>query len=167
VVGTPSPMTILVALLLGGCSLLRHAAAGSPYQPVLPATQPFVAGVDGYRLYRIPSLLRLQNGDFLLFCEARGPMIAGGGGAAQQSRSSTTDGGPTDIVTRRSTDGGRSWGKISVVHSETTPSKVGGGRASACGLVRRGTLLHSVPTTCVAPSQRRGRKGGKTVDGCR
>ena len=91
--------------------------------------QPFVNGVDGYRDYRIPSLLHLDNGDLLLFCEARGPDRWQ---QQQQQRLTTsaasgdwtTDGGPTDIVTRRSTDDGQSWGNISVVHSETTQAKV-------------------------------------------
>ena len=79
--------------------------------------QPFVNGVGGWKDYRIPSMLHLANGDLLLFCEARGPDHA-------VSTAWTGDGGPTDIVTRRSTDMGSSWSGISIVHSETTPAKV-------------------------------------------
>eukprot|EP01052_Picozoa_sp_SAG31_P030057 SAG31_NODE_3051_length_4742_cov_35.992031_2_plen_147_part_00 len=103
---------LLLLLLLGGTLRQGGAAAraegqprhgGAPPTPVLPPpSQPFAAGTDGYKLYRIPSLLHLANGDLLLFCEARGK-----GGEASVGVPATTDGGPTDIVTRRSSDGVR------------------------------------------------------------
>ena len=90
----------------------------SPAQGRAAQTQPFVNGEGGYRGYRIPSMLRLHNGELLLFCEARGPEHSA------DNALWTTDGGPTDIVTRRSSDDGRSWGPLRLVHSETTPSEV-------------------------------------------
>eukprot|EP01048_Picozoa_sp_COSAG05_P004023 COSAG05_NODE_202_length_14312_cov_7.897629_7_plen_402_part_00 len=102
-----------LALLLG--ALL----AAAPHQPQnRPQTQPFTGGLGGYPEFRIPSLLHLTNGDLLLFVEARGKHLA------LLPMASTTDGGATDVVTRRSTDLGQTWGALSVVHTETTPSHV-------------------------------------------
>ncbi|MBL9190265.1 MAG: exo-alpha-sialidase [Opitutaceae bacterium] len=55
----------------------------------------FVSGQDGYHTYRIPSIIRAQNGALLAFCEGR---KAGGG-----------DSGDIDLLVKRSTDDGRSW----------------------------------------------------------
>ena len=55
----------------------------------------FRAGEDGYELYRIPGLVVTPNGVVLAFCEAR--------------KSSRGDWGTTDIMLRRSTDGGKNW----------------------------------------------------------
>jgi len=55
----------------------------------------FVAGTEGVNTYRIPSLLLTPDGSLLAFCEARKESIA--------------DASPTDMILRRSLDGGRSW----------------------------------------------------------
>lgn len=55
----------------------------------------FVAGQEGVHTYRIPSLLLAPDGSLLVFCEAR--------------KESQADASPTDMVLRRSTDGGRTW----------------------------------------------------------
>lgn len=55
----------------------------------------FVAGAGGVHTYRIPSLLLAPDGSLLAFCEARKEAI--------------DDASPTDMVLRRSTDGGRTW----------------------------------------------------------
>lgn len=123
-------ITVLLLLLLQVQlnSLSTAAAATHEFRtppqllaaPLATATQsqPFVNGVGGWRMYRIPSMLHLTNGDLLLFCEARGPEHG------IEAMPWTTDGGPTDVVTRRSTDLGRTWSSISIVHSETTPARV-------------------------------------------
>ena len=64
--------------------------AGAP-----KTTHVFVAGAEGVDTYRIPSLLVAGDGSLLLFCEARKVSIA--------------DASPTDMVLRRSVDGGRTW----------------------------------------------------------
>ena len=66
-------------------------------------------GVGGYRVYRIPSLVKTGGGDLLLFVEGR--------------KLSGSDHDWNDVLSRRSTDGGRTWGAISIVHSESTPAK--------------------------------------------
>lgn len=55
----------------------------------------FVAGQAGVNTYRIPSLLVAPDGSLLAFAEAR--------------KESQHDASPTDLVLRRSRDGGRSW----------------------------------------------------------
>jgi sialidase-1 len=55
----------------------------------------FIGGVDGVHTYRIPSLLVAPGGTLLAFCEAR--KIGSG------------DASPTDMVLKRSLDGGQTW----------------------------------------------------------
>ena len=61
----------------------------------------FDSGSGGYHTYRIPSLLSTSSGVLLAFAEGR--------------RNSLSDTGDIDIVLRRSTDGGTTWGSMSVV----------------------------------------------------
>ncbi len=61
----------------------------------------FVAGQDGYHTYRIPSALTTSKGTVLAFCEGR--------------KSGQHDSGDIDLVLRRSTDGGITWGPLQVV----------------------------------------------------
>jgi sialidase-1 len=80
--------------------------------PVLQADQPapselptasvpvFQAGEDGFPAYRIPSLVVTAKGSVLAFAEGR----ANGSDHARNK-----------IVLKRSTDGGRNWGKLHVV----------------------------------------------------
>lgn len=65
------------------------------------ATPIFVSGKDGYQNYRIPALIALPNGDLLAFGEGR--------------VNNAADFGDIDIVMKRSSDGGKTWGKILVV----------------------------------------------------
>lgn len=64
-------------------------------------TDVFVAGAEGINTYRIPSLLVAPNGSLLAFCEAR--------------KESQADASPTDMVLRRSQDGGRTWLPLQVL----------------------------------------------------
>lgn len=84
--------------------LLAFASCNSAYsQPSnasgYPATTVFRAGSDGYKVYRIPAILRAANGDLLAFCEARQ-----GGDASE-----------IDLVQKRSSDGGATWSELQVV----------------------------------------------------
>lgn len=68
-------------------------------------TDVFVAGADGVDTYRIPAMLLAPDGSLLAFCEAR--------------KVSQADASPTDMVLRRSLDGGRTWLPLQVlVHGE-------------------------------------------------
>lgn len=65
------------------------------------SSTPFRAGQDGYHTFRIPALTWTSGGDLLALCEGR--------------RTSGKDEGDIDIVSRRSADGGRTWGPVRVV----------------------------------------------------
>src|SRR5688572_7075198 len=75
---------------------------------VSPAPAPFVdeqviyrQGDFGYSCFRIPAAVRANDGTVLAFAEGR---VADCG-----------DDGDIDLVLRRSTDGGRTWGPLQVV----------------------------------------------------
>lgn len=82
----------LAAVLIGLLSLL-------PVQADAPATTVFKADDDGYKVFRIPAIVAGANGDLLAFCEARQ-----GGDASE-----------IDLVLKRSSDGGKTWGAIEMV----------------------------------------------------
>ncbi|GHH86951.1 hypothetical protein GCM10018793_60810 [Streptomyces sulfonofaciens] len=86
----------------------RTASASSRTGPAAaegpaPCTSsvPFTAGEGGYDTYRIPAAVRTRDGALLAFAEGR----VGGAG----------DSGSIDVVSRRSDDGGRTWGPLGVV----------------------------------------------------
>ncbi|MPR33935.1 exo-alpha-sialidase [Cytophagaceae bacterium SJW1-29] len=64
-------------------------------------TTVFESGQEGYLCYRIPAIVKAPNGDLLAFAEAR--------------RTSCSDFGDVEIVLKRSSDDGRSWGPLQVV----------------------------------------------------
>lgn len=61
----------------------------------------FRSGESGYHTFRIPAIIRADNGDLLAFCEGR--------------KNGSGDFGNIDIVMRRSADGGKQWGELQVV----------------------------------------------------
>ena len=71
-----------------------------------PATPVFVSGTEGYVTFRIPAIVRAPNGDLLAFAEGRVHGMA--------------DFGNIEIVMKRSSDGGRTWGGMQVVASNDT-----------------------------------------------
>jgi sialidase-1 len=67
-----------------------------------PKTIPvFISGNEGYKSFRIPAIISLQNGTLLAFAEGR---VNGAG-----------DYGNNDIVMKRSTDKGKTWSPLQVV----------------------------------------------------
>ncbi|MGW2699276.1 sialidase family protein [Streptomyces sp. NPDC001340] len=64
---------------------------------------PFRAGQEGYAGFRIPAVVATHKGTLLAFCEGR--------------VDSAADHGHIDIVLKRSTDGGRTWGPLRVAAS--------------------------------------------------
>ena len=81
-----------------------------PTPPLPPnAVDPFLAFVGGYITYRIPSLNQLGPGKLLLIAEAR------------KYSTDDMDHGWNDIVQKTSTDSGRSWSSMALIHSESKP----------------------------------------------
>ena len=62
------------------------------------STVVFTSGQQGYNSYRIPAVITAPNGDLLAFCEGR---VQG-----------ADDFGNIDLVMKRSTDGGATWGVL-------------------------------------------------------
>jgi sialidase-1 len=71
-------------------------------EPVQAAV--FTAGEGGYHTYRIPSVIVGPKGTVLAFCEGR--------------KNGRGDTGDIDLLVKRSTDGGKTWGKTEVVWDE-------------------------------------------------
>jgi sialidase-1 len=80
------------------------ALTAAAAQTNLELSAVFTARVDGYHTYRIPAIVVTTNGTVLAFCEGR-----------KQSRSDTGD---IDLLLKRSTDGGRTWGAQQLIWSD-------------------------------------------------
>ena len=88
-------------LLLGPLAVYGADAPATP--PLLEEQSLFVEQGDGFALYRIPGIVVTAKGTALAYCEAR--KFTGG------------DRGEIEIHLRRSTDGGKTWGKpMQVAH---------------------------------------------------
>ena len=98
-----SPMIVTLTTLFA-LGLAFYARAQSPSKQQnneVQQTDLFVRGQDNAACYRIPSLTVTKQGTLLAFCEAR--------------RNNCSDTGDIDLVLRRSTDGGKTFGEIQVV----------------------------------------------------
>ncbi len=96
--------------LLKSVSLCSLLVVGAPGNHVAEAAEPrfvdvFAGGKDGFPAYRIPSLIATKGGVLLAFAEAR---------------ASVRDHAENDIVLKRSTDGGNTWGALQVVAADGT-----------------------------------------------
>jgi len=110
-------MRALTPLLLA-IGIFAPAFAAEPIK-----STPFQAKTDGYFCYRIPSLVVSSKGTLLAFCEGR--------------KTSTSDDGDNDLVLRRSTDGGRTWEPLQLVHEEGGDAVITVG--NPCAVVDRDT----------------------------
>ena len=63
-------------------------------------------GEDGYKCFRIPSLITTTKGVLLAFAEGR--------------KNNCGDAGDIDLVLKRSEDGGKTWSKLQIVWDDTT-----------------------------------------------
>lgn len=61
----------------------------------------YIANEEGYDTYRIPALLCLPDGKLFAFAEGR--------------RNDATDSGDIDLILKRSSDNGKTWGPVEVV----------------------------------------------------
>jgi len=111
---------VLLAILLVAAGICGNTSSA---EGAIEQIDVFISGTEGYNTYRIPAIVRTRNGTLLAFCEGR---KAGGG-----------DAGDIDLMLRRSTDGGKTWEKMQIVHEA-------GGRAAVtignpCPVVDRET----------------------------
>ncbi|MCA9118084.1 MAG: exo-alpha-sialidase, partial [Planctomycetaceae bacterium] len=82
-------------------------------EPAAPPHQVdvFTGGEDDYFAYRIPSLITAPDGSLLAICEGR--------------KSSLDDLGNNDLVLKRSTDRGRTWGPMQIIYDEGDKVTIG------------------------------------------
>ena len=85
----------LMFFILAG---MAYFASGAEYVDV------FEAGKEGYAFFRIPAVIKVPGGPILAFCEGR--------------RWNRDDSGDIDMVMKRSDDGGKTWGPLSVVWND-------------------------------------------------
>src|SRR4029450_886478 len=88
---------VLVTALFAPTSSLAPAAD-------LPQIDVFTSGQEGYHTYRTPALVVTTTGTLLAICEGR--------------KTGRGDHGDLDLVQKRSTDGGKSWGPLALIHEE-------------------------------------------------
>ncbi len=65
----------------------------------------FEQGMNGYKCFRIPAIVKSKNGTLLAFAEAR--------------KRSCSDTGDIDLVMKRSVDGGKTWGNLMVIWDDS------------------------------------------------
>ncbi|WP_241845922.1 sialidase family protein [Streptomyces sp. MJM1172] len=119
----PSPAT--------GASAAAAPAAENPVPAVV--STPFAAGDDGYHCARIPALVTTGSGALLAFAEGR---VRGSEGCS--------DVGDNDIVMKKSTDGGATWGPLKVLVGAGTDRLAHGNPAPVVDAVTgRISLLYS------------------------
>jgi sialidase-1 len=101
-----------------------HARAGAGSG--CASSVPYASGQGGYDTYRIPATVTTRRGTVLAFAEGR--------------HDGAGDTGDIDVVLRRSTDGGCTWGRLTVVaagrgHTRGNPAPVVDPRTGAVVLV--------------------------------
>ncbi|SEF20723.1 sialidase-1 [Amycolatopsis pretoriensis] len=95
----------LLAGLLGCAAVAVPAAVGAATASAdVASTLVFNKNTEGHDCYRIPTIVKGNNGDLLAFAEGRN------GGA-----STCADLGEIDLVLKRSTDGGKTWSALQTV----------------------------------------------------
>ncbi len=90
---------VVMSSMLSPVAGAPGAGRAAPSEPI--HTDVFRAGEDGYHTYRIPSVVVTQKGTLVAFAEGR--------------KESPRDQGPTDMVLKRSVDGGQTWLPMQVV----------------------------------------------------
>ena len=91
--------TVLLPMLLAFTAVVPRASLAA--EPGIEQFDVFTSGADGVHTYRIPALIITPKGTLLAFCEAR--------------KLSISDASPTDMVLKRSSDGGKSWSPMQVL----------------------------------------------------
>jgi sialidase-1 len=94
-------------------------------------TDVFVAGTEGYHTFRIPALIAAKNDTVLAICEGR--------------KTGRGDHGDVDLVQKRSSDGGKTWGPVKLIYEEGGTAKVTIG--NPCPVVDADTGVVWLPVT--------------------
>ena len=98
-------MPLLLSLARAGArpallvSVLLATAVAAP--AAIEETVVFQSGTEGYHTFRIPAIVRAPNGDLLAFAEGR--------------KNSRSDTGDIDLLLKRSSDGGKTWGPLQLL----------------------------------------------------
>ncbi|WP_030657070.1 MULTISPECIES: sialidase family protein [Streptomyces] len=121
-----SLLTSLALLTTLTAGLPAHTARAHTAPADCASSVPYVSGRGGYAVYRVPAVVRTGPGTVLAFAEGR--------------RDGAGDTGDIDVVLRRSTDGGCTWGPLTVVaagrgHTRGNPAPVVDPRTGAVVLV--------------------------------
>ncbi|MFD0418441.1 exo-alpha-sialidase [Streptomyces sp. NPDC127108] len=97
----PTAVALALSAALALTAFTSPGAAPAPLLPGCSTSVPYTADTNGYDTFRIPAVVRTDRGTLLAFAEGR--------------RASASDTGNIDVVLRRSTDGGCTWGPLAVV----------------------------------------------------
>ncbi|MCX5198552.1 exo-alpha-sialidase [Streptomyces sp. NBC_00249] len=145
-------VTVAAALVLAAVTLPSDApdgpdgpGGGSAHKRgaglTAAVSAPFNAFTEGYDCYRVPTLTTTRDGTLLAIAEAR--------------TASCNDIGDIDLVLKRSTDNGRTWGPMQVVRGAGDPGAYGNPGPVVDAASGRITLLHAYSTWTAGPDGHR------------
>ena len=109
--------------------VIAISSTASAADPV--KTDVFVSGEEGYHTYRIPSVILTVKKTLLAVCEGR--------------KNNRSDHGNLDLILKRSTDGGKTWGPIELIYEEGGDKNVTIG--NPCPVIDRNTGIIWMPFT--------------------
>ncbi len=145
---------LMMCVVVGAMAALLCTSAAALAGEELQRQAIWTSGEDGYNTYRIPALIVTTKGTVLAFCEGR---KKGGG-----------DAGAIDLVLKRSTDGGKSWGKQQVVWDDGENTC-----GNPCPVIDQSTgtiwllMTHNLGTDHEGAIVKKTSKGTRTVWVCR
>jgi sialidase-1 len=119
-------IAVLLLLFTASC---RTAGHHTEVMPDPEQTCVFIAGEDGYHTYRIPAIIATPAGTLLAFCEGR--------------KNNRRDHGDIDLVLKRSSDNGRTWGPLELIYEEGGDADITIG--NPCPVVDRSTARIWLP----------------------
>ncbi len=89
---------------------LINVPAAAEAEKDVEMTDVYASGAEGYHTYRIPGIVLTKKNTLLAFCEGR--------------KTGRGDHGDLDLMLRRSTDGGKTWGPMQLVYEEGGTAKI-------------------------------------------
>lgn len=94
---------LLIILLAGSCTQIQSVALNVEVKASLVPV--FVNGESGYQCFRIPAIVKANNGHLIAFSEGR--------------KMGCSDTGDIDLLSKKSTDGGASWGPLEIIWNDS------------------------------------------------